>query len=100
MRFLYFSFILVLLAGCAAPRHADAPAPIPITVTYSPRTIESFRFIGPDTTMQQVFALVGHEDRDLGSGICIYEYQLSDGTHIWIGSADTVHIMYVRHGTT
>ena len=36
----------------------------------------------------------------VGSGLYIYDYQLSDGTHIWIGSADTVHILYVRHGTS
>jgi hypothetical protein len=63
------------------------------------RSLSMFRFIGPTTTMQQVFAAVGQEDRDLGSGICILEYGLADGSHIWIGTADLKHIMYVRHGT-
>jgi hypothetical protein len=62
------------------------------------RSIDSFRFIGPDTTMKQVFAAVGHEDRDIGSGISIYEYRLSDDSFVWIGSTSQSHIIYVRHG--
>jgi hypothetical protein len=63
-------------------------------------SLESFRFIGPSTTMQQVFAALGPPYRDVGSGIYMYEYELADGTQIWIGSADDTNIIYVRHGTT
>jgi hypothetical protein len=64
------------------------------------RSIESFRFIGPTTTMQQVKAKLGEPDRDVGSGIYIYEYLLTDGTRVWIGSSDNSRILYVRHGIT
>jgi hypothetical protein len=63
------------------------------------RSVEMFRFIGPTTTVQQVFAKVGPADRDIGSGIYIYDYRLSDGSHIWIGTADDSNIMYALHGT-
>jgi hypothetical protein len=49
--------------------------------------------------MQQVIAKLGKPDRDVGSGIYIFVYQLSDDSCIWIGSADNSRIMYVRHGT-
>ena len=50
--------------------------------------------------MQQVFAAVGHEDRDIGSGLYIFEYRLSDGSYVWIGWAAPDHVTYVKHGTT
>ena len=88
--------ISLLIVGCAAPRHSEPPA----SVSAAPRSVASFAFIGLTTTMQQVFAAVGHEDRVLGSGLTIYEYRLSDGTYIWIGSTRPTHIVYVRHGRT
>jgi hypothetical protein len=56
-------------------------------------------FIDATTTMQQVFAQVGPPDGDVGSGIYIFVYRLSDGSSIFIGSADPSHVMYVDHGT-
>jgi hypothetical protein len=49
--------------------------------------------------MQQVIAQLGKPDRDAGSGIYVFVYGLSDGTEVWIGSADGSHILYARHGT-
>src|SRR5262249_6329067 len=90
-----YILISLLFVGCTAPRRSDAPVP----AVAKSRSIESFRFIGPTTTMPQVLASVGSPDRDVGSGIYIYEYRLSDGSRIWIGSADNSHIMYVRAQT-
>jgi hypothetical protein len=39
--------------------------------------------------------LFGAPDRDIGSGIHIYVYDLSDGTKVYIGYTDK--IMYARH---
>lgn len=64
------------------------------------RTVNSFQFIGPTTTIQDLYAAVGREDRDFGSGLTIYEYRLSDGSYVWIGSTSRSHIIYVRHGKT
>jgi hypothetical protein len=38
-------------------------------------------------------------DREIGSGIYIYAYCLSDGSDVLIGSTDGSHILYVRHNT-
>jgi hypothetical protein len=42
-----------------------------------------------------IIASFGNPDRDLGSGIHIYVYELKDGTGIWIGYTD--RILYARH---
>lgn len=47
--------------------------------------------------MSQVFEALGKPDGERGSGIYIYEYDLADGTRVWIGSGDRSRIMYVRH---
>ena len=100
MRHLYFGFMFMLMVGCAAPRHVDTPKPVSVATVPSSKTVETFKFIGPETTMPRVFAAVGHEDRDLGSGLMIYEYRLKDGTFVWIGTTSPSHIVYVRHGRT
>ncbi|MBA4150636.1 MAG: hypothetical protein H0X66_21190 [Verrucomicrobia bacterium] len=99
MKFRFFIFISVLLVGCAVPPRSDAPAQIAPTTAQASRSIESFRFIGPETTLQEVTTKLGAPDRDVGSGLYVYAYRLSDGTDVWIGSADGSHILYVRHGT-
>ena len=37
----------------------------------------------------------GQPDKDIGSGIHIYVYELDDSTEIWIGYTD--QILYARH---
>lgn len=64
----------------------------------APPSLDSFRFIGAQTTMQEVTARLGKPDRDTGSGLHVYMYRLSDGTAVLIGSSDGSAIMYVRHG--
>lgn len=62
------------------------------------RTIHSFEFIGAGTTLRQVVAKLGAPDRDIGSGIHIYVYELADGTEVWVGSPGE-QVWYVRHGS-
>jgi hypothetical protein len=62
------------------------------------RKVDSFRFIGAATTLKDVTIKLGAPDRDIGSGIYIYQYRLSDGSNVFIGSADGSHILYVIHG--
>jgi len=93
-------FIPVLLVGCAQPQRPDEPTtPNPRTTTQGTRSIESFRFIGSETTMLQVTSKLGNPDRDVGSGLYVYAYRLNDGSDVLIGSADGSSILYVRHGT-
>ena len=99
MKLQFLIFIPVLLVGCAQPRRSEAPTPNARTTTQASRSIESFRFIGSETTMQQLTAKLGDPDRDIGSGLYVYAYRLSDGSDVLIGSADGSRILYVRHGT-
>lgn len=67
----------------------------------SPRehTVEKFRRIDRRTTMKEVIALCGEPDRDVGSGIHIYVYDLADGSYVRIGTPDDKQILYVVHVT-
>jgi hypothetical protein len=100
MTFRLLIFIPLLLVGCTGPRDSDATAPAALTDAQASRSIEAFRFIGPTTTVQEVIQKLGAPDRDVGSGVYIYEYRLRDGSRVWIWSADDKHIGFVRHGTT
>ncbi len=48
-----------------------------------------------DMTFNSIVATFGEPSNDIGSGIHIYVYKLSDSTEIWIGYADK--ILYARH---
>jgi hypothetical protein len=48
-----------------------------------------------DMTYNSIVAKFGEPSKDIGSGIHIYVYQLSDTTQIWIGYADKIY--YARH---
>ena len=85
-----------MLAACTHPPRSDAPTAS--ISTPSSRTVESFRFIGAATTIQDVAARLGAADRDVGSGLYVYAYRLADGRDVLIGSADGSRIIYVRHG--
>jgi hypothetical protein len=59
-------------------------------------TYEDFRdFLTKDMDYQAIVAKFGEPDRDMGSGIHIYVYDLKDSTEIWIGYV--TQIMYARH---
>ena len=49
--------------------------------------------------MLQVTSKLGDPDRDVGSGLHVYSYRLTDGSDVLIGSADGSRILYVRHGS-
>lgn len=46
-------------------------------------------------TYDDITKAFGEPDRDVGSGIHIYVYELDDGTEVWIGYTD--RILYARH---
>ena len=48
-----------------------------------------------DMDYSQIVNMFGEPDGDIGSGIHIYVYDLSDGTEVWIGFSN--QIMYARH---
>lgn len=61
------------------------------------RTIERFRRIERRMSMKDVIKLCGQPDRDIGSGIHIYVYQLIDGSEVRVGTPDDKKIIYVIH---
>ena len=48
-----------------------------------------------DMTFNSIVAKFGTPSKDIGSGIHIYVYQLTDSSEIWIGYTDI--ILYARH---
>lgn len=48
-----------------------------------------------DMNYDDIIETFGEPDNDVGSGIHIYVYTLSDSTEIWIGYTD--YILYARH---
>jgi len=48
-----------------------------------------------DMTFNSIVATFGEPSNDIGSGIHIYVYQLSDSTELWIGYTDK--ILYARY---
>ena len=98
MAFRFPILLVLILAGCTSS-HQSGTAAAPISGSKSSaQTVESFRFIGPATTVQDVTARLGAPDRDVGSGLYVYAYRLADGSDVLIGSGDGSHILYVRHG--
>ena len=88
----------MLLASCTSSLHF-LPKTHPVSAArLSARTVDSFRFIGPATRVRDVTAKLGSPDRDVGSGIFIYTYRLTDGSEVVIGSADGSRLLYVKHG--
>lgn len=61
------------------------------------RTIEVFRRIKPNMSMKQVIEICGQPDEDIGSGIHIYQYKLSDDSLVRIGTPDKKRLIYVNH---
>ena len=49
----------------------------------------------PDMTYDSIVSKFGEPSKDIGSGIHIYVYQLTDSIEIWIGYTDK--ILYARH---
>lgn len=92
--------VAAAMAGCVepgVPPNTDVAA-TPTANVRDRHSIQSFAFIADGTTMQQVISSLGVPDSDIGSGIHIFVYSLSDGSEVRIGSPDGSAIWYVRHG--
>jgi len=100
MKLRYFIFVPLFLIGCSTPRHSDVAARISAGVSRSSLSVEAFKFIGPETTIQHVIEKVGHPAWSEAGGAlpdhCVY--YLSDGSEVCIGYGDGGKILYVTHG--
>ena len=48
-----------------------------------------------DMSHTKLIAVFGEPDKDLGSGIHIYVYNLDDDTEVWVGITD--NLLYANH---
>lgn len=65
-------------------------------VNTDPLTYDHFQNnLNPEMSYSAFVDFFGEPTKDIGSGIHIYVYKLSDSTEIWIGYADK--ILYARH---
>jgi hypothetical protein len=76
-----------------SPTRADIPTPtVPLvvapteavypTIDHRNLTLSDFDFLGPETSLNEVYARLGSPDRDNCSGIYCPEYDLADGRTI------------------
>jgi len=93
--------IAALLVGCAKHHDADPATPIPVSASHSSLSVKSFRFIGPSTTLQQVFDKCGSPKGGMSSlTFASYSYDLDDGTKVQIEASNYGYgILSVIHQT-
>lgn len=72
-------------------RNQNPPAEVPPTA----RTLEPFRRLKLGMTRREVISRVGMSDKDIGSGIFIDVYKLSDGSTVTLGSGGS--LIYAYH---
>ncbi len=72
---------------------AMQPHHIPLTA----RSIAPFRLITDRLSMKQIVEVFGLPDKDIGSGIYIYVYNLKDRSQVRIGTPNGKQILYVVH---
>jgi arylformamidase len=69
-----------------------------LDVVLKPRTLDHFKAkLDKTFTPAKAEAVFGKPDRNIGSGLIIYEYALSDGTKMWLGFPGFDKIMYAKH---
>src|SRR2546423_4184556 len=89
--------ILLLLAFCLAIECLSTEQELAQRIPPTARTVEVFHRIKPQMSMKQVIEICGVPDEDIGSGIHIYVYNLSDGSLVRIGTPDKKRLIYVAH---
>ena len=58
---------------------------------------KALRRIKSKMSMKRIIKLCGEPEKDIGSGIHIYVYELEDGSSVWVGTPDRKRIIYVTH---
>jgi len=62
----------------------------------TPLTYDQFQsHLKAEMAYTSIVDFFGQPSKDIGSGIHIYVYELSDATEIWIGYTDEIH--YAQH---
>ena len=89
--------ILLMLTFCFAIECLSTEQALAQQIPPTARTIEAFRRIEPQMSMKQVIDICGVPDEDIGSGIHIYVYKLSDRSLVRIGTPDKKRLTYIVH---
>jgi hypothetical protein len=93
-----FSLPITTLAQMPALTKADLPRAMqPHHIPVTTRSIAPFRLITDRLSMKQVVEVFGLPDRDIGSGIYIYVYNLVDRSRVLIGTPDGKRLLYAIH---
>jgi hypothetical protein len=80
--------LVLALSGCAG----NQPTPT-ATPQGSSRTLADFSFLQLGMSYNEVVARVGEPDRDIGSGMYVYVYTLSDGSELNLSFASLDHLL-------
>lgn len=59
------------------------------------KTLADFRTIKAGDSADEIRKKFGEPEKDIGSGIYIYQYRLEDNSLVWVGFTTTV--LYVDH---
>jgi hypothetical protein len=89
MKKLLFSLSLFLLLTAACLKKSTNNDPQPDTIGYFTTHLQA------NMNYSAIVDAFGDPDGDIGSGIHIYVYNLTDGTAVWIGFNG--NIVYARH---
>jgi hypothetical protein len=89
--------ILLMLTLCVTIVCASTERTLARQIPPTARAIEAFRRIKPHMSMERIMEICGVPDEDIGSGIHIYVYKLSDGSLVRIGTPDKKRLVYVVH---
>jgi hypothetical protein len=91
--FIYIG-LLVLIASCSTKANDISPQKC---AEITPRIIDEYRKIHAGMSFAEICNLVGQPDKEIGSGIYVYQYNLNDGTHVLIGFISLEKVYYVYH---
>jgi hypothetical protein len=80
---LWLILILLMINACQA-QSCGSPEP---TVSARERQKSDFNFLAKDMSYDEIVAHVGKEDRNIGSGLYILEYSLSDDSKVYLSFA-------------
>jgi hypothetical protein len=91
MKKLLFSLsLLLVLATAACLKKSTNDPPEPDTLAYFTQHLKA------DMSYSAIVNAFGDPDSDIGSGIHIYVYNLTDGSAVWIGHNGS-SLLYARH---
>jgi hypothetical protein len=92
----HLAAVLVLILGCPTQAQVGAWDATPPTDGARPvLNLAPFRTLTTTSTMTDVKRFAGEPDGDIGSGIFMYFWKLSDGTRVVVGTPDNDKILYV-----